>query len=485
MRDNTSVAADIARLDDGALGQPPRWTPWADDLLSRLGLRTAFSRDSALAVLVALIGIGLAWGLIDFLATTGALHLSPLQGTAVMLITAAQSLVLCIRRVNPVLCLVVVAASQVALVALFPPGIGIRGIAPFIATYTVCVSPASRRLAGAVRVIAIVGVSEALGSIAATLLIAGPVFGSEPSVFQALLGQGEDAVGQPEQALAQAFSTLLTYAVAILAGTYVATHRRYVELAHVRTADAIRAQKSRVDAAISAERARMARELHDIAAHHLSGMVVQAAAVERLIDKNPSAAKHATAWIRGQGKETLDNLRQVVSVLREPHTGDALGEGGAPVPGLSASGALIDTARGLGDDIRFAQEGTPYPLAPIADVTVYRVLQEALSNARQHAHGAPVDVSLSYNDASVALSVENGPTTTPAADAEDRHGLGLVGMRERAQLVNARFDAAPTSAGGWRVELAVPAERPADSSVDDSSQPRATPSDSTAEGDLP
>lgn len=475
MRDNTDVAVDAAMHDDHVLGPPPRWTSWGDTILSRIGLRTAFSRDSILAVLVALVGLGLAWELLDFLQTTNSLRLSPLQSTAVMLITAAQSLVLCIRRINPVLCLVVVAASQVALVALLPPGIGIRGLAPFVATYTVCVYPPFRRFAGTVRVITIVAMGEVLGSIAASLLISAPVFGSEPSIFEALFGQGHDTVGQPDQAFAQAASTLLTYAVAVLTGTYVSTHRKYVELARVRTADAIRAQQSRVDAAISAERARMARELHDIAAHHLSGMVVQASAIERLIDKDPAAAKQATTWIRGQGKETLDNLRQVVGVLREPTTADSRGEGGAPVPGLSAADTLIRTARGLGDNIHFASEGEPYPLAPIADVTVYRVLQEALSNARQHAPGAPVHVTLHYGETSVALSVENDPSASHASTAEHRHGLGLVGMRERAQLVDARFDAARTPAGGWRVDLTVPAERPADS----------THTGSTQEGDAP
>jgi signal transduction histidine kinase len=251
-----------------------------------------------------------------------------------------------------------------------------------------------------------------------------------------------------------AVTAVLTYLAAVLVGSYVATRRTYVELVQLRATEAIREQQARADSAIRAERSRMARELHDIAAHHLSGMVVQAGAVERLIDKDPQAAKDATAWIRSQGKETLANLRLVVGVLREPSAPGAIDS--APVPGAGAIDELIDTARNLGSAVTLERDGTPYPLAPIADVTLYRVLQEALSNARQHAAGQPISVTLSYREASVVLEVENGQSREERTDA--RSGLGLIGMRERAQIIGARLEAG-ASGNRWRVVLDVPANR--------------------------
>lgn len=456
MSDTTHAADTPARYADAVVVAPPRTATWLDDTLNRVGLRSAFSRDSALALIVTIVNLALVWALLEFLAEAGTLRFSPVHTASIVIVSAAQSLVLCIRRVRPALCLALIAATQIGLVALFPPGVGIRGMAPFIVAYTVA---AVLPLRVAARSIALIGILEALGEIAASLFIAAPIFGSQPSILDALLGQDTGATG-PMQAVGVAASTLLSYAFAALIGIFVAIHRANVELVRTRATDAIRDQQARFDAAISAERSRMARELHDIAAHHLSGMVVQAGAVERLIDKDPRAAKEATAWIRAQGKETLSNLRLVVGVLRDPTATPSagLGDESAPVPGLDVVDELLTTTRDLGTPVEFSRRGTPYALAPIADVTVYRVIQEALSNARQHAAGAPVRVSLSYDVASVTLGVENDEAAQqPRTDG--RRGLGLIGMRERAQLMGGEFDAGATPSGGWRVTLTVPTDQ--------------------------
>jgi signal transduction histidine kinase len=197
----------------------------------------------------------------------------------------------------------------------------------------------------------------------------------------------------------------------------------------------------------------MARELHDIAAHHLSGMVVQAAVVERLIDRDPQAAKEAAAWIRAQGRETLHNLRLVVGALRGPG-GDDLDEG-APVPGLAVLDRLVRTARELGTPVELVRDGEPVELPPIADVTFYRVVQEALANVREHAPGAPARIVLRYGVADVSLEVENAARPAPDRPRVNR-GFGLAGMQERAQLIGATLDTGPTPSGGWRVALRLP-----------------------------
>lgn len=240
-----------------------------------------------------------------------------------------------------------------------------------------------------------------------------------------------------------------------LVGIYVGTRRRYVELAMLRDAEEIQAHKERAQAAIRAERTRMARELHDIAAHHLSGMVVQAGAAERLIGRDDEAARHAMGWVRGQGKETLTGLRAVVGALRDPDEEEVRD---APVPGLAAVERLVSTERELGTDLRLVREGSPYELPPIADVTAYRTVQEALTNTRDHAAGAKVSVRLWYRPARFALEVEN--ERGGAQDTDRRHrGLGVLGMRERADVVGARLDVGPTDSGGWRVRWEIPVER--------------------------
>jgi signal transduction histidine kinase len=298
----------------------------------------------------------------------------------------------------------------------------------------------------------------AVASFVPGLTMASLVYADQPEVT---------AVSVVSQMTAQLLASALTYGGSAVVGAYIATRRQYVELVRVRAAEAIESQRARADAAIGLERSRMARELHDIAAHHLSGMVVQTAVVERLIDRDPQAAKEAAAWIRAQGKETLHNLRLVVGALREPgdgrvdHDPDAIGDGGAPVPGLAVIDRLVRTAGELGTPVDLVEDGERRELPPIADVTFYRVVQEALSNAREHAPGAPARVLLRYGESEVALDVDNAaPRTRRHARATPssggHRGFGLAGMKERAQMIGAAFEAGPAPSGGWRVSLRLP-----------------------------
>ncbi|MFU8947395.1 sensor histidine kinase [Mycetocola zhadangensis] len=442
----TDTSATPAPAAPAQLPPPRRWAR-VDEELNRVGLRTPLARDAALAVVIALLGAAMVWVLVGLIGPTEGFAPSTGSTLAVLAVSTAQSLVLCIRRVQPVLCLVLVAVAQVALIALLPVGFGFRGLAAFVAAYTV---GALLPIKPALRAVGVVVLFEVIAGLAASLLLSSPAPASD-AVSAAAGGLGGIV---PLLLLNLAVTAVLTYLAAVLVGSYVATRRTYVELVQLRAGEAIREQQARADSAIRAERSRMARELHDIAAHHLSGMVVQAGAVERLIDKDPQAAKDATAWIRSQGKETLANLRLVVGVLREPSASGAIDS--APVPGVGAIDELIDTAGNLGSAVTLERDGTPYPLAPIADVTLYRVLQEALSNARQHAAGQPISVTLSYREASVVLEVENGQSREERTDA--RSGLGLIGMRERAQIIGARLEAG-ASGNRWRVVLDVPANR--------------------------
>ncbi len=427
-------------LDDWTVPARPRRL---DALLNRLGLTSTVSRDALLAAVVLVVTAILLVGLFGFVVDEEGLTIGPVQGVLLTVAACVQALPLVLRRVRPVLCLGLVVACQVVITAVSPDDLSVGGIPQIIAGYTVgTLLPVRRALA----------VTAAAAPVAA--LAAGAT----------ALVTGNDLLVPVLNHLA---SGVISYVLSALVGTTVATRRDYTELVRLRAAEVVRAQHATTQAAIFAERSRMARELHDVAAHHLSGLVVQAAAVERQIDTDPEAAKKGTAWIRGQGKETLDSLRLIVGVLRERPGSGGPGEDAhdAPPPGLGALDDLVRTARALGDDVELVREGRPRALAPIADAAFYRVAQESLSNARQHAPGAAVHVAVRFEEREVALEVTNdraagrapgGSAPAGPARGSGRRGMGLIGMGERAHLVGAALSTGATPSGGWRVRLALP-----------------------------
>lgn len=404
-----------------------------DAMLTRLGVTGVVARDGLLAAVVLLMTAGLLVALFQFVPEAEGLAVGSAQGVVLTVAVCVQALPLVLRRARPVLCLALVVACQVVIIATSPADLSIGGIPQIIAGYTVGTLLPTRRA------LAVTG-----AAVPAAALAAGAT----------ALVSGNGLLVPVANHLA---SGLVTYVVSALVGGAVATRRSYVELVRLRAADLVRTQQATTRAAVFAERSRMARELHDVAAHHLSGLVVQAAAVERQIDSDPETAKKGTAWIRGQGKETLDSLRLIVGVLRERPGADGQVEDGhdAPPPGLGALDGLVRTARALGATVDLVRDGRPRDLAPIADAAFYRVAQESLSNARQHAPGAPVRMTVHFGEREVSLEVVNEPVDGPPTGST-REGMGLVGMRERAQLVGATLTTGATPSGGWRVLLTLP-----------------------------
>lgn len=426
-----------------------------DGRLSALGLRTPWSRDVLLAVALAVGSVVVLVPLLGPIAAGLGVPFAPAEIIAVTVLVVVQCLFLCLRRVRPITCLVLVAVVQLALVAVLPDQTTVRLLAPIVAAYSAGTRLPPRRLVGAVGLV--VGM-EVLGSPVVRALVT-------PTVRTDVLGLPVTAPGPGfGEWLLGGVSVVLVYGAAALAGQMVATRRAYVTLLEEQAVAALRAQEAQAARAVDAERTRMARELHDIAAHHLTGLVVQAGAAERLLERDPAAAREATRAVRAQGKAALTNLRLVVGVLRErdgdgspPSERGAVADG--PVPGLGMLDDLLLTARTLGDDVEVAVTGQPFELAPVADVTAYRVLQEALTNARQHAPGQPVRVCLTYRAGSVQVEVTNPLVrgSGPAAGTE-RGGYGLLGMRERAELARAQLDVGPTENNPtenkqWRVRL--------------------------------
>ncbi len=213
-----------------------------------------------------------------------------------------------------------------------------------------------------------------------------------------------------------------------------------------------RDQQAEVGAAI--ERARIARELHDVVAHSLSVIVVQADGAAAGAEQRPESAAAALRTIGDTGREALGQMRRLLGVLRtEPPAG---GAALAPQPGTAQLEALVEQVVRAGVPAGLTVEGRPQPLAAEVDVTVYRLAQEALTNVLKHAGPVGrVDVVLRYRDDAVELVVRDDGGGAAAA-AGDGGGHGLVGMRERVDLHDGTLAAGPLDGGGFEVHAVIP-----------------------------
>jgi signal transduction histidine kinase len=201
--------------------------------------------------------------------------------------------------------------------------------------------------------------------------------------------------------------------------------------------------------AVAVERARIARELHDVVAHCVSVMVIQAGAAEDLLDRDPGAARGPLQAVQRTGQEAVAELGALLGLLR----GDAETDRLLPQPGAGQLPELVAQVRAAGLPVDFGVVGSPYALPPGIDVAVYRLAQEALTNALKHARGGSVDIALRYEETAVHLSVhDDGPNRS----AGQGRGHGLIGMRERVTLYGGTLAAGPREGGGWAVEAVLP-----------------------------
>jgi signal transduction histidine kinase len=211
--------------------------------------------------------------------------------------------------------------------------------------------------------------------------------------------------------------------------------------------------------ALLEERQRIARELHDVVAHHMSVIAIQAEAAPYKTTDPPPELVESFADIRSSALSGLSELRRVLGVLRsdKPDT--------APQPGLDELGSLLESARNAGLTVKNEINGSPRPLPDGVDLSGYRIVQEALSNAMRHAPGSAVQVDLFYGEAALVIEVRNdglpaGNGDTPdrrdGAELEHSGGHGIIGMRERAAMLGGHLRAGPTGEGGFLVTAALP-----------------------------
>lgn len=249
--------------------------------------------------------------------------------------------------------------------------------------------------------------------------------------------------------------------------------------------DEVRAQEQRLTAqALDLERVRIARELHDGIAHHITGVGIHAAAARRSLEKNPDRARESLKTIESSTRETVDELRALVYTLRDSDeaTGDASTTKGNP--SLGDVPELIESARRFGQTIEFTTIGEAHSLTPITEMSIYRVIQESLTNCSRYAGGgAEVDVRLRYGTTELEVEVSDSrsrsgshgsgadpqsvgeadtiPDPTVGSRPEHRPGLGLgiVGMRERMSALGGSLEAGEKSRGGWLVRARIPYPR--------------------------
>jgi signal transduction histidine kinase len=344
-------------------------------------------------------------------------HVVPDPRLGGLLLVVVACLALAFRRRWPVTVLAVSTAAVVAFSALGYVN-GAALLAPALAVYAVATQVSVRRAA-----------ALALATMVALMVATGAA-----NPFGHVTGGGFVLIP-------------FVIAAALFAGIAVANRRAYVESIQARAEQDARRR-------IDEERLRIARELHDVVAHTMATINVQAGAAAHVLDTRPQAAADALQAIKVASKEGLRELRAILNVLRQADDADPT----QPVPGTAQLETLVAGARRAGLETTFSVTGTPIPLPAAVDLTAYRIVQESLTNAIRHAGPAQAAVWLSYGDDELRIDVSDTGRGQPAngVTRSEGAGHGLTGMRERAAAVGGSVETGPSPGGGYRVAARLP-----------------------------
>ncbi|HEY6501356.1 MAG TPA: sensor histidine kinase [Streptosporangiaceae bacterium] len=402
-----TLATRLTSLPQALVARVSKWPPRQQELL----------QDGALGVALAVVNV------LSVLPYRSLQH--PLW-LAILLVTL-QGVLLTGRRWHPVLIALAIGAVRVTydqsglLFAPFPLGVA-------IAYYTVM---------------------DRTGAIWRWIVTGFVVAG----ISVALAAPGHN---EPYDAITQAFIFL----TAGVGGVLTRAKRGTLAAAESRAAWAEAELDRQSSRAAAQERAKIARELHDVVAHHVSLMAVQAEATASLLPGQPEKAQRSADIISDTARAALTELRRLLGVLRSPS--EQLET--APSASLSELGGVLDQVRGAGLEVDFDVRGTPARLAPGVDLTAFRIVQEALTNTIRHAHTARATVTLTHEPGYITVSVaDSGPRRGPdLAGAGAREtalsgsGLGLAGIAERVASCGGQLSVGPTAAGGFSVSARLP-----------------------------
>ncbi|MFD6968496.1 sensor histidine kinase [Streptomyces sp. NPDC059949] len=265
-----------------------------------------------------------------------------------------------------------------------------------------------------------------------------------------LAGLAEAVLRPPQSGTILAGAAILFGFVGILGYALRATRLARGKLVEQETLT----EEERARRTLLEERSRIARELHDVVAHHMSVISIQAQVAPHLVENPSDELKENLAGIRGNALEALTELRRVLGVLRSEQPDDPANPH-HPQPTLAELDGLVDNVRGAGLDVTTETAGIRRPLTPGVELTAYRIVQEALSNCLRHAPGSRVEVGVAYGPRDLHLCIANTAPTRPAPPSHGA-GHGLLGMRERAGMLGGELAAGPRPDGGYEVSAVLP-----------------------------
>ena len=246
---------------------------------------------------------------------------------------------------------------------------------------------------------------------------------------------------------------LVVIAAAWLIGDNLRVRRVYVAELEAKAARAEAEREAEASRAAAQERGRIARELHDVVAHHVSVIAVQAGAARMNADGDvPPETLEGLAAVEAIARQTLTELRQLLGVLRHDGEPPSL----TPQPGLDQLDRLVADVRHAGLPVEMAIEGERIPIPPGVDLSAYRIIQEALTNVLKHEGPVPTKVIVRFGPHDLELEVADEGGSVPASPQANGHGHGLVGMRERVAMFGGSFEAAPRPEGGFMVAARIP-----------------------------
>jgi signal transduction histidine kinase len=392
------------------MSEPP--SSRTDRIWERL-VRTAHPVDIAVALGLAALSI------VAFVG--GAPDVGP-PNTVTAALLLLESLPLVFRRRRPLEVMLVIVTATIVHIAILPDGQELQaGLGVLVAIYTV-----GERLNRTTSL----GLTVLTAAIFAVLLIGR---GGLPDTLQSLI------------------QTELILGVAWLVGDSARIRHLYSQAKEAQVRVLERERDERARRAVLEERERIARELHDVVAHHVSVIVIQSGAALRALDRRPVEARSALEAIATTGRQALTEMRRMLGILGE-------GEASDPMPGLDRLGDLVEQVRSAGLAVELSVQGDPRQLDPGLELSAYRIIQEGLTNSVKHAGGGRARVTVLYEPTALDISIEDerGPGLAPTLEPA-HEGRGLVGMRERVGMFRGAFAAQPT-ATGFRVTARLPVD---------------------------